>query len=294
MSYTYAGRKRAPEGAPQKAASVPAAPALDALKAGAVQPTSEMLGRPVDLPGAIRAKMEASFGADLSAVRLYESQAVADAGAEAVAQGSRIAFAPGKLDFASASGQTLLGHELSHVVSQARGEVSGSGFLNDAALEARADREGAMAAAGEQVYTGPVTAALSSAAAPAAGPMQASKAAGKGARHYYSMIRDLAVVNDKSRSAADREKYQKKAASHEKRMRFWARRLDPKAIDKERDAAASDSITFHYNLTDKQAASRYARINFLSGAKDYLADHEKRRQDAKDKKPVSPGRIPSA
>ena len=285
MSYTYAEKKH-PVGAPQRSPSVPAA-SPEALRAGAVQPTPELLGQPVDLPGAIRAKMEASFGADLSAVRLYESQAVADAGANAVAQGSRIAFAPGRLDFASASGQTLLGHELSQVVSQARGEVSGSGFLRDAALEARADREGAMAAAGEQVYTGPVTAALSSASA-ATGPMQASKAAGKGARHYYSMIRDLAVVNDKSRSAADREKYQKKAASHEKWMRFWARRLNPKAIDKERDAAASDSITFHYNLTDKQAASRYARINFLSGAKDYLADHEKRRQDAKDKKPVSP------
>ena len=177
MSYTYAQRKQIPADPLKKGGNtVPAAPALDALKAGAVQPTSEMLGRPVDLPGAIRAKMEASFGADLSAVKLYESQAVADAGAEAVAQGSRIAFAPGKLDFASASGQTLLGHELSHVVSQARGEVSGSGFLNDAALEARADREGAMAAAGEQVYAGPVTAALSSAsAAPAAGPMQAKK-----------------------------------------------------------------------------------------------------------------------
>ena len=178
MSYAYAEKKHS-AGAPQKASPVPAAPALDALRTGAVQPTSELLGRPVDLPGAIRAKMEASFGADLSAVKLYESQAVADAGAEAVAQGSRIAFAPGALDFASASGQALLGHELSHVVSQARGEVAGSGFLNDAALEARADREGAMAAAGEQVYAGPVTTALSSAsAAPAAGPMQASKESG--------------------------------------------------------------------------------------------------------------------
>ena len=120
--------------------------------------------------------MEAAFGADLSAVKLYESQAVADAGANAVAQGGPHRLCPGKLDFASASGQALLGHELSHVVSQARGEVSGSGFLRDAALETRADREGAMAAAGEQVYIGPVTAALSSAsAAPAAGPMQARK-----------------------------------------------------------------------------------------------------------------------
>ena len=36
-------------------------------------------------------------------------------------------------------------------------------FLASSALEARADREGAMAAAGEQIYTGPVTHALSSA-----------------------------------------------------------------------------------------------------------------------------------
>ena len=42
--------------------------------------------------------------------------------AEAVAQGSNIAFAPGKLDFTSAHGQALLGHEISHAASQARGE----------------------------------------------------------------------------------------------------------------------------------------------------------------------------
>ena len=177
MNYLYAGKKRA-DGSPKANAesTVPADFSPNVLRSAIVRPTQEMLGRPVDLPGAIRAKMETSFGADLSAVRLYESQAVADAGAQAVAQGSRIAFAPGALDFSSASGQALLGHELSHVVSQARGEVTGSGFLNDSALEARADREGAMAAAGQPVYAGPVTAVLSSASAiPAAGPMQAKK-----------------------------------------------------------------------------------------------------------------------
>lgn len=75
----------------------------------------------MDLPGAMRAKMEAAFGADLSGVELYESQTVADAGAQAMTMGNKIGFAPGKLDFASSEGQTLLGHELSHVVSQARG-----------------------------------------------------------------------------------------------------------------------------------------------------------------------------
>ena len=153
----------------------PQGPDLSQLQGGAM-PTAEQLGRRVDLPGSIRAKMEASFGADLSRVELYESQTVADAGAQAMAMGNKIGFAPGQLDFASSGGQALLGHELSHVVSQARGEVTGNGFLNDHALEARADREGALAAAGESVYSGPVAPiSTTSTALSAAGPMQAKK-----------------------------------------------------------------------------------------------------------------------
>ncbi len=153
----------------------PAGPSMDALRAGTAQPTADMLGHKVDLPGQMQAKMESAFGADLSGVQLYESQAVADAGAEAITQGNRIAFAPGQLDFTSMQGQALLGHELSHVVSQARGEVSGGGFLDDHALEARADREGFLAAQGQSV-SGGVAAPLSSvSAASAAGPMQAKK-----------------------------------------------------------------------------------------------------------------------
>ena len=78
------------------------------------------------------------------------------------------------LDFSSFGGQALLGHELSHVVSQARGEVRGGGFLNDHALEARADREGAMAASGQQVAM-PAASMSTASAAPASGPMQARK-----------------------------------------------------------------------------------------------------------------------
>lgn len=127
--------------------------------------------RPVDLPDALRSKMENAFGADLSQMQLYESQAVADAGAEAVAQGQRITFAPGSLDLTSVHGQELLGHELAHVTARARGQVSGSGFLDHAGLEARADHEGAMAAAGQVVAQGPMLSAESIASA--AGPMQA-------------------------------------------------------------------------------------------------------------------------
>ena len=138
-------------------------------------PTADILGHKVDLPGALRARMESSFGADLSGLQLYESQAVADAGAEAITQGSRIAFAPGKLDFASTGGQALLGHEISHAVSQARGEVTGNGFLQSHALEARADREGMLAAMGQPISAAPVGAISDVSAASAAGPMQAKK-----------------------------------------------------------------------------------------------------------------------
>ena len=233
MSYTYAA-KRHSSVVHQNPQTAPAAPSLDALRAGAVQPTAEQLGRPVDLPGAIQAKMEAAFGADLSAVRLYESQAVADAGAEAVAQGSRIAFAPGKLDFASSSGQALLGHELSHVVSQARGEVTGSGFLRDAALEARADREGALAAAGESVYSGPVTTALSDAsAAPAAGPMQASKSVNKAKKHIGRIQDAENNLADTGISEDDRKRYEKQKASGEKWLHYWEGWINPNKAHQE-------------------------------------------------------------
>ncbi len=171
MSYTYADRKPSKGVSPEKE-TVPAQPSMDTLRSGASRPTQEQLGRRVDLPDAMRSKMENAFGADLSAVKLYESQTVADAGAKAVTRGSDIAFAPGMLDFTSYGGQALLGHELSHVVSQARGEVTGGGFLSDRALEARADREGAMAASGQTVAM-PAAAMSGVTAAAAAGPMQA-------------------------------------------------------------------------------------------------------------------------
>ena len=172
MSYTYAQLKK------KESKRNGAEPSVSSRKESFL-PNSAMLnelGHQVDMPVVMREKMEGAFGMDLSAVKLYENRAVGDAGAEAVTQGSKIAFAPGKLDFSSARGQALLGHEISHVASQARGEVKGSGFLNDSALEARADREGFKAARGESVTPGfgGATAALSNAsAASAAGPMQA-------------------------------------------------------------------------------------------------------------------------
>lgn len=160
---------RVPRTQPARPAAAPQAAPAAAVHAGALASAHR-----VDLPEAIRTKMEDAFGADFSAVKLYESRAVADAGAKAVTQGSSIAFAPGMLDFTSYGGQALLGHELSHVVSQSRGEARGSGLLNAPALEARADREGAAAAAGQRIAA-PAAPLSSASAAPAAGPMQAKK-----------------------------------------------------------------------------------------------------------------------
>ncbi len=171
MDSEYIYRRKQTE-APEKTGPAPVRPSMDALRSGAAKPTAEQKGHRVDLPEAMREKMETAFGADLSALKLYESEAVAEAGAGAMAQGSEIAFAPGMLDFSSFGGQALLGHEISHVVSQARGEVAGGGFLNDRALEARADREGALAAAGETVAS-PAASLSPVSADSASGPMQA-------------------------------------------------------------------------------------------------------------------------
>jgi len=174
MSYLYEQHKRpqAKNMTPEPATAP--GPDMNALISGQAKPTAAMKGTSFDLDGAVKAKMEHAFG-DLSAVKLYQSQAVADAGAEAIAQGNEIAFAPGKTDFSTRSGQERLGHELSHVMSQRSGQVTGQGFLANASLEARADREGAMAAAGEQVYGGAVMPLSTASAAPAAGPMQAKR-----------------------------------------------------------------------------------------------------------------------
>lgn len=172
---------RAPSSPAKKSAGGGGA-SLQALMSGSPS-AGESLGRRIDLPDAIRSKMESSFGADFSRVELYESKAVAETGAQAMTMGNKIGFAPGKLDFRSTAGQSLLGHELSHVVHQARGSVRGAGLLADSVLESRADREGEMAASGKAVYTGAAPSLSAHAVASASGPMQAKGAPGFVRKH---------------------------------------------------------------------------------------------------------------
>lgn len=238
MSKQYVSHKKGlPEQTVPQAQSSPVMignQSMEALISGQAAPSVQNMGHQVDLPATIREKMENSFGADLSGVRLYESAAVSEAGAQAITRGSDIAFAPGKLDLTSSSGQALLGHELSHVVSQARGQVSGNGFLNDHALEARADREGALAAAGESVYSGSVTPLSASSVTSAAGPMQAKKITDKD-RYDYAEAQLTAQKNATNASKAKNAKAQDAA-------RELAAQYSASAFDKTNSTTA-DRVT---------------------------------------------------
>ncbi len=86
-------------------------------------------GRPLD--AATRETMEARFGHDFSQVRVHADGKAAESAqsinALAYTSGPDIAFAAGRFDTASASGQRLLAHELAHVVQQTAGGNIGSG-----------------------------------------------------------------------------------------------------------------------------------------------------------------------
>ena len=254
MRYTYTVRKKTDPAAERTEAAQ--SPSLDTLRTGAGTPTQEQMGHRVDLPDAMREKMENAFGADLSAVKLYESQAVDDAGANAVAQGSNIAFAPGMLDFTSYSGQALLGHEISHVVSQARGEVAGSGFLNDPALEARADQEGAMAAAGQQVAV-PAAAVSPVSAASAAGPMQADKNERREAKFrnaQQDVITNIMGYQQEMRGNADPRRLaelKSAAKSASRRERRWGRLLSRNStVDRNTGSMIFAALSSDPGITD--------------------------------------------
>ncbi len=109
------------------------------------------------LPDPVRTKMEGSFGADFSAVRVHQGGEAAALHADAYAEGTDLHFAPGRYDPHSESGQALLGHELGHVVQQAEGRVAatrqmhGAAVNDDPALEREADVWGERAARGEAI-----------------------------------------------------------------------------------------------------------------------------------------------
>lgn len=109
------------------------------------------------MPKDVQSKMEKVFGTSLAAVRIHVGPRAAALGAKAYTQGTEIHFAPGEYQPESPAGQTLLGHELAHVIQQSAGRVSatsqahGVAVNEDSGLEAEADEMGAKAARGEPV-----------------------------------------------------------------------------------------------------------------------------------------------
>ncbi|ANZ38855.1 hypothetical protein BBK82_25085 [Lentzea guizhouensis] len=85
-------------------------------------------GAPLDAN--VRADMEGRFGQDFSDVRVHtDSAAHASAqsvNAQAYTVGSNIVFQRDRYDPASAAGQHMLAHELTHVVQQRSGPVDGT------------------------------------------------------------------------------------------------------------------------------------------------------------------------
>src|SRR3954447_15985861 len=75
------------------------------------------------LPPALRARMEAAFGADFTGVRVFEGEQSLRFGARAYTDGHEVHLAPGRSEPATRRGQELLGHELAHVVQQSQGRV---------------------------------------------------------------------------------------------------------------------------------------------------------------------------
>lgn len=85
-------------------------------------------GQPLDAK--TRSLMEPRFGYDLSGVRVHNDATAAKAAravsAKAYTSGNHIAFGDERYSPESRSGQSLLAHELTHVVQQASGPVSGT------------------------------------------------------------------------------------------------------------------------------------------------------------------------
>lgn len=111
------------------------------------------------MPEGVRGKMERSFGADFAGVTVHQDGRADALGAMAYAQGEQIHMGSGQYDPFGFAGQSLIGHELAHVVQQRDGRATaaqskGGAVVADAGLEAEADRHGELAAQGLPIGAG--------------------------------------------------------------------------------------------------------------------------------------------
>ncbi len=131
-------------------ASAVALPPTFSLPSGGGQP----------MPEGVRRDMESHFKTDFSAVRVHVGAHVPVIGALAFTIGNSIHFAPGHYQPDAPRGRQLLAHELTHVVQQRSGRVrnpfgSSLAIVQDAALEAEAERMALRLAASRPTATLP-------------------------------------------------------------------------------------------------------------------------------------------
>ncbi|CAM3441184.1 DUF4157 domain-containing protein [Corallococcus sp. ZKHCc1 1396] len=109
----------------------------------------ERQGTAKPLPLGLRRHLEAFFAEDFSDVRVHLDARPLALGAWAFTHGTDIHFVPSRYRPGTEAGVWLLAHELAHVVQQRRGDVPDmrGGVLDDAKLEAEADRLATLAVA---------------------------------------------------------------------------------------------------------------------------------------------------
>ncbi len=103
--------------------------------------------------------MSARFGEDLSDVRIHQGGAAAESAravnAHAYTVGRDVVFGAGQYDPSSPAGQRTLAHELTHVIQQRNGAVSGSDIGGGLAVSDPGDRyERAAAANADRLMSG--------------------------------------------------------------------------------------------------------------------------------------------
>jgi len=137
-------------GAPQRLNGIPNS-VLNDVFAGKRRATNEMMGHRTDPAPSVMARMSQAFGMDFSGVQVYRSDAMTGTGMHGMAQGNKVVLGS-DVDLNTMEGQTILGHELSHIRAQSMGIGTGhSGLLRDTGLEHQADNEGLLAAHGMSI-----------------------------------------------------------------------------------------------------------------------------------------------
>jgi hypothetical protein len=126
------------------------------------------------IPDATRSRMEASFGADFSQVRIHTDATAASSAkavqAQAYTVGNDIVFGSGSPSLNSDSGQHGLAHELAHVVQQRSGPVEGTPAPGGVQISDPSDRfERQAEQVANQVQTGEAQEAEMGSGSPAGG-----------------------------------------------------------------------------------------------------------------------------